>query len=137
MKGNNSSVIDWLLKEDQPSVRYLTLRELLGRSEKDSEVKSARESITNLGCAKGMLDKQLPSGFWYHDKNLFLPRFLSTFWMLLVLSDLGLTKKRNRKSTRRDNCGWSAIKPRTDDSVRQAGRKPDISASLATSLELW
>jgi len=86
-------VTDWLLEEDQPSIRFLTLTELLGRTERDSEVGSARENITKIGWAKDMLDKQLPSGCWVHEKSLFNPTFHATFWMLLILSDLGLTKE--------------------------------------------
>ncbi len=92
----NSYVIDWLLEEDQSSVRYLALTELLGRSERDSEVKIAKESITKTGWAKDILDNQLPNGCWYNEKSLFNPTFLATFWMLLILSDLGLTKKEPR-----------------------------------------
>ena len=92
----NSSVIDWLLEENQPSIRYLTLTELLGKPEKDSDVRSAKRNISNVGWAKDILDKQLPSGCWFHEKHLFNPLYLATFWMLLVLSDLGLTKQEPR-----------------------------------------
>ena len=84
--------ITWLLEEDQPSIRYLTLSNLLGKSEKDPEVESARNNITKTGWAKHILDGQLPSACWFHEKSLFLPTFHATFWMLLILSDLGLTK---------------------------------------------
>lgn len=90
---NNSSVIDWLLEENQPSVRYLTLTELLARSEKDSEVKSAKRKIANIGWAKGILEKQNPSGCWIDEKSLYRPKYISTNWMLLILSDLGLTRE--------------------------------------------
>ena len=49
-------VTDWLLEKDQPAIRSLTLTELLGGSEKDTEVKSAKESITNIGWAKEILE---------------------------------------------------------------------------------
>ncbi|MDG6939346.1 MAG: terpene cyclase/mutase family protein [Nitrososphaerota archaeon] len=88
-----SFVVDWLLEENQPSIRYLTLTELLGRTEKDPEVKRARENITKTGWAKDILDEQMPSGCWVHEKSLFMPTFHATFWMLLILSDLGLTKE--------------------------------------------
>ena len=91
-----SSVINWLLEENQPSIRYLTLTELLGRSEKDSEVKSAKRVIAKVGFAKDILDNQLPSGCWFHEKSLFNPTFHATFWMLLILSDLGLKKEETR-----------------------------------------
>lgn len=94
-----NSVIDWLLEENQPSIRYLTLTELLGRSEKDPEVKSAKENITNVGWAKDILDKQYPGGFWIKERNLYQPKYISTNWMLLILSDLGLTRKEPRIET--------------------------------------
>lgn len=37
--------IAWLLEPDNPSVRYLTLRYLLQRSEDDPEVQAARTAI--------------------------------------------------------------------------------------------
>jgi hypothetical protein len=46
-----------------------------------------------MGWAKDILDKQLPGGAWVHEKSLFSPTFAATFWMLLILSDLGLTKR--------------------------------------------
>lgn len=91
-----NSVIDWLLEENQPSMRYLALTELLGRSEKDSEVKSARKNVTNIGWAKDILEKQDPRGYWIRERNLYNPKYVSTNWMLLILSDLGLTKKEPR-----------------------------------------
>lgn len=90
---NNSSVISWLLEENQPSIRYLTLTELLDRPEKDSDARSAKKKITKVGWAKDILNRQLPGGFWFHEKHLFNPIYLATFWNLLILSDLGLTKE--------------------------------------------
>lgn len=55
-----SSVTDWLLEEKQPSIRYLTLTDLLGRSEKDPQVRSARGSITSVGWAKDILERLPP-----------------------------------------------------------------------------
>ncbi|MHB1908772.1 MAG: prenyltransferase/squalene oxidase repeat-containing protein [Nitrososphaerales archaeon] len=92
----NPFVINWLLEEDQPSIRYLALTELLGKPEKDSDVRSAKRNITKVGFAKDILDKQLPSGFWFDEKSLFNPIYSATFWMILILSDLGLTKEEPR-----------------------------------------
>jgi squalene cyclase len=95
-KNSSSSVTAWLLEENQPSIRYLTLTELLGRMDKEADVRSARTNITKAGWAKDVLDAQLPSGCWYHEKSLFEPTFEATFWMLLILADLGLTKEEPR-----------------------------------------
>lgn len=92
----NSTVIDWLLEEDQPSIRYLALTELIERSEKDSEVQSARENITKLGWAKDILEKQTPRESWINKASLWQPKYVSAFWTLLILSDLGLTKEEPR-----------------------------------------
>ncbi len=69
---------------------------MLGKPEKDSDVMSARRNITKFGFAKDIFDKQLPNGCWFHEKSLFNPTFLATFWMLLILSDLGLKKEEPR-----------------------------------------
>ena len=93
---NHHSVINWLLEEDQPSVRYLALTELLDRSEKDSEVRSTWENIARVGWARDILEKQDPGGFWIRERNLYQPKYVATNWMLLVLSDLSLTKNESR-----------------------------------------
>lgn len=92
----DSFVLEWLLGRDQPSIRYLALTDLLGRKERDHEAKRAKEGISKVGWAKDILDKQLPSGCWVHEKSLFSPRFHTTFWMLLILSDLGIMKDDHR-----------------------------------------
>jgi hypothetical protein len=87
-----SHVIDWLLEENQPSIRYLALTQLLGKSESDSEVKQAKRKCAAAGWAKDIFDQQLASGAFFNEKSLFNPTFHSTFWMLLILADLGLTR---------------------------------------------
>ena len=89
-KGNAS--MEWLLREDQPSIRYLALTQLLGKSEDDSEVQSAREAIARRGWAADILAKQERGGWWIGEESLYRPKYLSTNWMLLILSDLGVTK---------------------------------------------
>ncbi len=89
---SKDSAIDWLLEESQPSVRYLALTGLLGKSEKDSEVVATKKGITRTGWARDILDKQSPAGYWVSGENLYRPKYVATNWMLLVLSDLGLTK---------------------------------------------
>ncbi len=87
------SVLNWLLDGSQPAMRYLALTELLGKSESDSEVRAARENITRLGWAKEILDSRAKSGFWVSQGNLYRPKYVSTNWMLLILSDLGVTRE--------------------------------------------
>jgi hypothetical protein len=89
-------VLDWLLEEDQPSVRYLALTELLERPMDDEEVVEAREAIPRRGWAADILARQAPGGWWAGAESLYRPKYLSTNWMLLILADLGLTRAEPR-----------------------------------------
>jgi hypothetical protein len=85
--------LDWLLEPEQPAIRYLALTSLLDRPAEDSEVKETMKSIPKRGWASEILEAQDPGGYWIADEKLYSPKYLSTNWMLLVLSDLGLTKE--------------------------------------------
>lgn len=95
----DETVREWLLEEDQPSMRYLALTELLDRSEDDPEVAAARDRITADGWAADILAEQQPDGWWVSDERFYLPKYVSTNWMLLILSDLGLTREDPRIAT--------------------------------------
>lgn len=84
-------VMDWLLEDNQPSIRYLTLTRLLGKSEKDPDVRSATELITQRGWAAGILSEQHSGGWWISERSLSRPKYTATYWMLLILSDLCVT----------------------------------------------
>lgn len=93
-------VLTWLLEDDQPSIRYHTLTELLDRRDDDPEVRAARARIPRTGWARQILDRQGPNGFWERREPrtvqeylyfLWFPEFSSTIWNAIVLADLGLT----------------------------------------------
>ena len=92
----SGSVTEWLLEEDQPSIRYYALTQLLGKDEDDSEVRSAKQVIPRKGWAAEILAQQQKGGWWVSGESLYRPKYVSTNWMLLVLSDLGLTKEESR-----------------------------------------
>jgi len=85
------SVVKWLAEESQPAVRYLAMRDLLGASPGD--LKAVREAVTTHGWVRDILRKRLPGGFWVDGENLYRPKYHSTNWMLLILSDLGVTRE--------------------------------------------
>lgn len=91
-----SRVLQWLLEEDQPAIRYLAFTRLLDKPEHDPEVKEARKAIATRGWAAQIVNNQDPAGWWAREDSLYRPKYLSTNWMLLVLSDLGLTKEEPR-----------------------------------------
>jgi hypothetical protein len=80
--------IDWLLEKEQPSIRYLTLTQILGRRESDPEVKEAKKRIPTAGWASEILARRSPAGWWEQDKGWMEPRFTSTHWCMLALADL-------------------------------------------------
>lgn len=88
----SKSVVDWLLEEEQPAVRYRALTQVLGRDEDDPEVRSAKQMIATKGWASDVLEAQKPGGWWVSNESLYRPKYLSTNWMLLVLADLGMTR---------------------------------------------
>jgi hypothetical protein len=85
-------VLAWLLAPAQPSVRYLALTQLLGKSETDSDVREAKSRIPSAGWAAEMLGRRDPAGWWVRERNLYHPKYISTNWNLLALSDLGATR---------------------------------------------
>ncbi len=87
------SATDWLLEDSQPSIRYLALKQLLERPSGDSEVKGAGKAISETGWARNILSQQTAEGQWGSGRSLYRPKYVSTNWMLLMLSDLGLTKE--------------------------------------------
>jgi len=89
-------VITWLLEDSQPSIKYLALTQLLGRTDRDPDVRSARELLTHRGWAAEILSKQHPDGWWISGKSLSRPKYTTTYWMLLILSGLGVTKESPR-----------------------------------------
>ncbi len=96
-----AEVRDWLLEKAQPSVRYFSLLDLLGRSAEDPDVKEARSRLGRAGWAAEILRRQRPQGFWERREPrnvaevvdfLYQPPFRSTNWQALVLADLGLDR---------------------------------------------
>ena len=60
----NEQVLDWLLEEKEPSIRYRTLTELLDKPDDDWEVIAAKEKMVNSKTALRLLAKQDENGLW-------------------------------------------------------------------------
>ncbi|MDG6985299.1 MAG: hypothetical protein JRM73_00950 [Nitrososphaerota archaeon] len=90
------STIEWLLDPSQPAARFLALRDVVeGTSQGD--LKEARGAISQRGWAAELLAKQRPDGRWLDkEQDLYMPKYLSTNWALLALSDLGVTREEPR-----------------------------------------
>lgn len=81
--------INWLLSSETPSIRYFTLRQLLGRDEGDPEVAAARAAIMTAGPVPEILAGQTPEGNWRGERGYYTPKYVSTHWSMLLLAELG------------------------------------------------
>ncbi len=90
--GKDLGTTRWLLEEDQPSMRYLAMVDLLDKSKDDPGVREAKAAIPTRGWAADILAKQDSGGWWVREDKLYRPKYLSSNWMLLILADLGLTR---------------------------------------------
>ena len=52
---NRDEILNWLLEEDNPPVRLLTLTRLLGRPDTDPEVQDARAHLMDYSVTQGIL----------------------------------------------------------------------------------
>ncbi len=84
-----SDVLAWLLERDNPSARYLALRDLLGRSDDAPEVRAARQAIPGWGPARAILEAQWPAGYWVAPGVGYSPRYRATVWQVIFLAALG------------------------------------------------
>jgi hypothetical protein len=85
----NDDPTDWLLEDDNPSVRYFTLRDILGKPETDPEVKRAKENIMSAGVVPAILKVQDKAGFWVDAKKFYTAKYQGTVWQLIILAELG------------------------------------------------
>ncbi len=80
--------LPWLLEEENPSVRYLTLTKILGKTETDPEVIQARGAIMARGAVPQILDRQADGGYWADPKAFYRAKYKGTVWQLIILAEL-------------------------------------------------
>lgn len=64
-----AATLDWLLEDDNPSIRYSTLIDLLDKSKTDSEVIEAKNKIMESKLVSQVLSKQKKEGYWENLKS--------------------------------------------------------------------
>jgi hypothetical protein len=80
-----------------PSVRTRFWLEVEGRPRGDSRVQAALKDIGRTGWAASLLEPQFPDGHWVTTRStardLYVPKYIVTNWIAIVLADLGMTKR--------------------------------------------
>ena len=79
---------DWLLQASTPSIRYLTLTRLLDLPETDPAVRQAWQAMQAEGPIPAILDQQGETGAWIGEHSFYTPKFTSTHWSMLLLTEL-------------------------------------------------
>ena len=83
--------VDWLLQPDDPGVRYLALRDLVGAGTKElaAAVKQAHEK----GQIAQVLAHMENAGYWQNPGAGYNPKYTGTVWSIILLSQLGASLK--------------------------------------------
>lgn len=82
--------LQWLLNSKSPSIRYLTLRQLVGLPETDTAVKAESQVMNHSGAVNAIISKQTPNGSWSNEKSYYTPKYTSTHWNLILLAELNI-----------------------------------------------
>ncbi len=82
-----SDPTEWLLESDNPSVRYLTLLDIVGRKRADREVKEAKSVIMKSGVVPRILARQ-KAGIWGAEERFYRDKYRGTVWQLIILAEL-------------------------------------------------
>jgi hypothetical protein len=92
--------IPWLLDGD-PTIRWQTLRDLVGAPERT--VQREQKRVERDGWGAALLARQDPDGRWAgglsEDSGLYSPKWISTTYTMLLLRDFGLSPS-NRQARR-------------------------------------
>lgn len=80
---------NWLLEEDNPSVRYFTLKHILGRPEDDTTVQAAKREIMQRGIVPDILARQRQPAYLQTLPRFYTDKYEGLVWSLIVLAELG------------------------------------------------
>jgi hypothetical protein len=95
-------ITKWLLDNNDPSLQYRVLTELLDFSEEDKDVKFAKSKINESTAVTGILNSMHPDGYWLQENprskivygaGVEYGAFATTHFCLSYLSELGMTKE--------------------------------------------
>ncbi len=95
-----NNITEWLLEDDNPSVKYWTLRNLLNYGEDDFLVQSVRRHIMQTGAVPTILSRLNEEGHFVDGSTIeeygadrasygYLPKYRGTVWQLILFAELG------------------------------------------------
>ncbi len=82
--------LDWLLEPGDPSVRFFTLRDILGERPASAKLAQARREIMARGPVARILSRQKAGGYWGEPEDFYArSKYKGTVWNLILLATLG------------------------------------------------
>ncbi|MFW9976429.1 MAG: prenyltransferase/squalene oxidase repeat-containing protein, partial [Candidatus Thorarchaeota archaeon] len=84
--------IDWLLEDNNPPVRYYTMRDLLVYKNTDSDMIETKNQLANYNVTQRILNRQNPDGSWESADEPYLPKYKSSYWQIMFLAMFGLDR---------------------------------------------
>ena len=100
-----NSAMEWLLDEfDNPSVRFLTLRDLTDLDEDFPIFLEARKEAHHSDPIARILDNMHPEGYWSKPGPGYSPKYRSTVWAIILLAQLGGSVKEDSRIS--DACDY-------------------------------
>ncbi len=97
----SEDVVRWLLEPENPSLRYRTIVELLGKSSDDPEAIECKRQIAESIPVKGLLSEMHPDGYWLQRSprtgkmlgdGVEYGAFGTTHYCLSYLAELGMDR---------------------------------------------
>lgn len=85
--------LPWLLEENNVGVRFAALRNIVGLSPEDRELNNAKKEAYRKGPIGTVLAHMDPDGYWKKPGGGYNPKYYSTVWSLILLSQLGASAK--------------------------------------------
>ncbi len=96
----NGDSLSWLLEPENPTARYLALRDLLDRPADDPELLAARQAAHERGPIADILAAMEPEGYWCDPGPGYNPKYRSTVWSLIALAQLGASFEADERVAR-------------------------------------
>lgn len=96
----DNQALNWLLENDDPGVRYLALRDLVGCPDDDAELRAARDAAYTRGPIAAILSNMADEGYWDEPGPGYNPKYRSTVWSVILLAQLGASVQQDERIAR-------------------------------------
>lgn len=135
---------EWLLEEENPSVQYFTLTQLLEKPQSDPIVQKAKATIMKEGIVPKILAAQNSDGSWEAPTAFYTAKYKGTVWQLIILAELGADPAESHvkaacefilaNAQHTESGGFSIARAEKTGGGRASGVIPCLSGNMTYSL---